>query len=198
MCTLYCLKPDAKAQTSFEKSKSYRCIYICKYIYVIKWSPKPGRKKNCYREEPSLTPCWNCFFDLFFVAVAVIIIYSGLPQRTLPLCETLYSVHRKIIWPCPLANDCQKKKRTGSEREKALATHSSVLAWRILSTEEPGELLFIGSHRVGHDWSDLACECTGEGNGNPLQYSCLENPRDRGTWQATVHGVTQTQTQLSD
>ena len=30
----------------------------------------------------------------------------------------------------------------------------------------------------------------GEGNGNPLQYSCLENPRDRGAWQATVHGVT--------
>ena len=30
----------------------------------------------------------------------------------------------------------------------------------------------------------------GEGNGNPLQYSCLENPMDRGTWWATVHGVT--------
>ena len=30
---------------------------------------------------------------------------------------------------------------------------------------------------------------TGEGKGNPLQYSCLENPMDRGTWQATVHGV---------
>ena len=30
----------------------------------------------------------------------------------------------------------------------------------------------------------------GEGNGNPLQYSCLENPMTRGTWQATVHGVT--------
>ena len=30
----------------------------------------------------------------------------------------------------------------------------------------------------------------GEGNGNPLQYSCLENPVDRGAWQATVHGVT--------
>ena len=30
----------------------------------------------------------------------------------------------------------------------------------------------------------------GEGNGNPLQYSCLENPTDRGTWWATVHGVT--------
>ena len=34
------------------------------------------------------------------------------------------------------------------------------------------------------------------GNGNPLQYSCLENPRDRGAWQATVYGVTKSQTQL--
>ena len=38
----------------------------------------------------------------------------------------------------------------------------------------------------------------GEGNGNPLQYYCLENPMDRGAWQATVHGVTKSQTQLSD
>ena len=36
----------------------------------------------------------------------------------------------------------------------------------------------------------------GEGNGNPLQYSCLENPIDRGAWQITVHGVTKSQTQL--
>ena len=34
----------------------------------------------------------------------------------------------------------------------------------------------------------------GEGNGNPLQYSCLENPMDRGVWWATVHGVTNSQT----
>ena len=38
----------------------------------------------------------------------------------------------------------------------------------------------------------------GEGNGNPLQYSCLENFMDRGAWQATVHGVTESQTQLRD
>ena len=38
----------------------------------------------------------------------------------------------------------------------------------------------------------------GGGNGNPLQYSCLENPMDRGAWQATVHGVTKIQTQLSN
>ena len=38
----------------------------------------------------------------------------------------------------------------------------------------------------------------GEGNGNPLQYPCLENSMDRGVWQATVHGVTKSQTRLSD
>ena len=37
---------------------------------------------------------------------------------------------------------------------------------------------------------------TGEGNGNPLQYSCLENPMDRGAWWATVHGVAKSRTQL--
>ena len=37
----------------------------------------------------------------------------------------------------------------------------------------------------------------GVGNGNPLQYSCLENPMDRGAWQVTVHGVAKSQTQLS-
>ena len=38
----------------------------------------------------------------------------------------------------------------------------------------------------------------GEGNGNPLQYSWLENPMDRGAWRATVHGVTKSQTRLSN
>ena len=38
----------------------------------------------------------------------------------------------------------------------------------------------------------------GEGNGNPLQYSCLENPMDQGAWWATVHGVTKSWTRLSD
>ena len=37
----------------------------------------------------------------------------------------------------------------------------------------------------------------GGGNGNPLQYSCLENPMDRGTWWTMVHGVTESQTRLS-
>ena len=41
-------------------------------------------------------------------------------------------------------------------------------------------------------------ERVGEGNGNPLQYSCLENPMDRGAWWAAVHGVVKSRTQLSD
>ena len=39
---------------------------------------------------------------------------------------------------------------------------------------------------------------SGEGNGTPLQYSCLENSTDRGTWQGTVHGIAKSRTQLSD
>ena len=40
--------------------------------------------------------------------------------------------------------------------EKEMATHSNILAWRIPGTEEPGGLPSMGSHRVGHDWRDLA------------------------------------------
>ena len=43
-----------------------------------------------------------------------------------------------------------------------------------------------------------ALRVPGEGNGNPLQYSFLGNPMDRGTWQATVQGITKSQTQFSN
>ena len=42
----------------------------------------------------------------------------------------------------------------------------------------------------------FSLSCIGEGNGNPLQYSCLENPRDGGAWWAAVYGVTQSRTGL--
>ena len=44
--------------------------------------------------------------------------------------------------------------------EKEMATHSSILAWRIPGTEEPGGLLSMGLHRVGHNWSNLAAAVT--------------------------------------
>ena len=83
------------------------------------------------------------------------------------------------------------------KQENAMATHSSTLAWEIPWTEEPGRLQSMGSWRVGHNWvTALSLSCTGEGNGNPLQYSCLENPRDGGAWWAAVYGIAQSQTQL--
>ena len=46
--------------------------------------------------------------------------------------------------------------------------------------------------------SPVFCFIFGEGTGDPLQYSCLENPVDRGAWQAAVHGVAKSRTRLSD
>ena len=84
-------------------------------------------------------------------------------------------------------------------REKAMAPHSSTLAWKIPWTEEP-----VGCSPWGHYESDrteglhfhFSLSCTGEGNGNTLKCSCLENPRDRGAWWAAVYGVTESWTRL--
>ena len=80
-----------------------------------------------------------------------------------------------------------------------MAPHSSTLAWKIPWTEEPGRLQSMGSLGVGHDWATSLSLFTfthWEGNGNPLQCSCLENPRNRGAWWAAVYGVAQSQTWL--
>ena len=74
-----------------------------------------------------------------------------------------------------------------------MATHSSILAWKIPSTEEPGGLQSMGSLRLHFHFS---LSCIGEGGGNPLQCSCLENPRDSGSWWAAVYGVPQSRTRL--
>ena len=81
--------------------------------------------------------------------------------------------------------------------EKAMAPHSSTLAWKIPWMEEPGGLQSMGSLRVRHDWAtSLSLSCIGEGNGNPLQCSCLEDPRDRGAWWAAIYGVAWSRTWL--
>ena len=80
-----------------------------------------------------------------------------------------------------------------------MATHSSTLAWKIPGTVEPGRLQSIGSlelDTIERLHFHFSLSCTGEGNGTPLQYSCLENPRDGGAWWAAIYGVAQSQTQL--
>ena len=80
-----------------------------------------------------------------------------------------------------------------------MAPHSSTLARKIPWMEEPGRLRSMGSLESVvteqlHFHSSLSH--VGEGNGNPLQCSCLENPRDGGAWWAAVYGITRSQTQL--
>ena len=90
-----------------------------------------------------------------------------------------------------------------------MATYSSTFSWEIPWTEEPGRLQsmrsLVGcspwdreeSDRTGQLHFHFSLSCTGEGNGNPLQCSCLENPRDGGVWWAAVYGVAQSRTRLT-
>ena len=80
-----------------------------------------------------------------------------------------------------------------------MATHSSTLAWKIPWMEEPGRLQTMGSQEsetTERLHFHFSLSCIGEGNGNPLQYSCLENPRDGGAWWAAISGVAQSRTRL--
>ena len=80
-----------------------------------------------------------------------------------------------------------------------MAPHSSTLAWKISWMES-----LVGCSPCGHKESDtterlhfhFSLSCTGEGNGNPLQCSCLENPRGREVWWAAIYGVAQSRTRL--
>ena len=87
-----------------------------------------------------------------------------------------------------------------------------MLQWRrqwhptpvLLPGESHGRRSLVGCSPWGREESDMteqlhfdfSLSCIGEGNGNPLQCSCLENPRDGGAWWAAVYGVTQSQTRL--
>ena len=80
-----------------------------------------------------------------------------------------------------------------------MAPHSSTFAWKIPWTEEPGRLQSMGS--LESDTTErlhfhFSLSWIGEGNGNPLQCSCLENPRDGEAWWAAVYGVAQSRTRL--
>ena len=74
----------------------------------------------------------------------------------------------------------------------------------LLPGKSHGRRSLVGCSPWGHKESDtterlhfhLSLSCIGEGNGNPLQCSCLENPRDGGAWRAAVYGVAQSRTRL--
>ena len=103
-----------------------------------------------------------------------------------------------------------------SHRNEKPLHHNEEQPWPVLSRESPGAATNIQSSQkinllavaqtvkhLAYNAGDLGLipgsgRSSGEGNGNPLQHSCLENPMDRGAWWATVHGVAKHRTQLSD
>ena len=74
----------------------------------------------------------------------------------------------------------------------------------LLSGKSHGRRNLVGYSPWGHEELDMterlhfhfSLSCIGEGNGSPLQYSCLENLRDRGAWWAAIYGVAQSRTRL--
>ena len=92
---------------------------------------------------------------------------------------------------------------------KQLSSSSSILGRRqwqptpvLLPGKSHGWRSLLGCSPGGHEesdtteWLHFSLSCIGEGNGNPLQCSCLENPRDGGAWWAAIYEVSQSQTQL--
>ena len=86
-------------------------------------------------------------------------------------------------------------KKGNAHKEKAMAPHSGTLARKIPWKEEPGGLQSMGSLRVRHDCA-TSLSCIGGNDNNPLQCSCLENPRDGRARCAAVYGATQSRTRL--
>ena len=107
-------------------------------------------------------------------------------------CKLLQPLWRTIWW-------FLKKLKVELPSEKAMAPHSSTLAWKIPWKEKPGGLQSMGS--LESDTTErlhfhFSLSCIGEGNGNPLQCSCLENPRGGEAWWAAIYGVAQSRTRL--
>ena len=141
------------------------------YLYILEINPL-----SIASFATSFSHSKSCLFILLMVSFAV--------RKLLSLTRSLLFIFISI---------------TVGGVEKAMAPHSSTLAWKI-----PWTRGLVGCSPWGRKESDTSgrlhihcpLSCIGEGNGNPLQCSCLENPRDGGAWWAAVYGVAQSRTRL--
>ena len=126
-----------------------------------------------------------------FVSICVCTYVFSSKINSMHACLSIYTyIHRhRYILSVHVYNMYVPEKKLYANipihSEKAMAPHSSILAWKIPWTEEPGGLQSMGSLRVGHDWATSLSLFTfthWRRNGIPLQCSCLENPRDGGAW----------------
>ena len=108
---------------------------------------------------------------------------------------------RSVFIPIPKKGNA---KECSNYRTIALISRQWHPTPALLPGKSPGRRSLVGCSPWGHYESDtterlhfhFSLSCIGEGNGNPLQCSCLENPRDRGAWWAAVYGVAQSRTRL--
>ena len=136
---------------------------------MLEWVAMPSSRGSSHpRIEPS-SLVWPQLAGGFF---------------TTSTTSPIHLVPKHSLWPFP---------------EKAMAPHSSTLAWK-----SHGWRSLVGCSPWGCEELDttgrlhfhFSLSCIGEGNGNPLQCSCLENPRDGGAWWAAISRVAQSQTWL--
>ena len=135
-------------------------------------------------------PIQECFIA-FNICLTFLLLYLFLNILLSFVYYYKWNCFLKLIFRLFIAN-IQKS-------EKAMASHSSTVAWKIPWTEEPGGLQSLGSLESDMtEWLHFhfSLSCIGEGSGNPLQCSCLENPRDGEAWWAAVSGVAQSRTRL--
>ena len=115
-------------------------MFICKLILLY----TPGwRKPHKPAKEFEIFQC-KIFFCFWFMCVA-----RGFPGNSVKKKKK-----KKAIWPCMKMQKMQVRSLGWEDPlEKGTATHSSMLAWEIPWTAEPGGLQSMGSQRVGHDWA---------------------------------------------
>ena len=116
--------------------------------------------------------------------------------------------HQKLIWSSGKNIWSSSKKSSGHLYFSKKIQDNSICIWILKSdyrffyylvTSLVAQTVKASAYNAGDPGMiPVSGRFPGEGNGNPLQYSCLENPIDRGAWQATVHGVAKSQTGLSD
>ena len=188
----------------------FRLLWVQSHFHGRRqWQPTPVLLPGKFHGRRSLVGCspWgckesdtteqlHCHFSLSCIGKG-----NGNPLQ----CSCLENPRNGGVWWASVSGVAQSR-----TRPKWL---SSRMQWQrrqwhptpvLLPGKSHGQRSLVGCSPWGREESDtteqLHCHfslsCVGEGNGNPLQCSCLENPRDRGVWWAAVYGVSQSRTRL--
>ena len=149
------------------------------------------------RKVTSLRPC------IFYLLILSTVLHCKSPLFMVPILTLLFS-----CWGFGLSTITLWLSRWERPSVYLLQKVIQRRQWHATPVLLPGksheQKSLVGCSPWGREESDMterlhfhfSLSCTGEGNGNPLQCSCLENPRDRGAWWAAVYGVAQSRTRL--